>query len=374
MLENFFRTQVEQLLDRAGIAINGSAPWDMDVHDNRLFQRILTQGNLGLGEAYMEGWWDCRALDEFFFRILRAGINRNVVTPSLLLGALAGHLFNLQLPSRSLSVARKHYNLGNDLFRGMLDSNMNYSCGYWHNTADLQEAQEQKLKLIFNKLMLEPGMKVLDIGCGWGGAAKTAAEHYGVHVTGVTISTEQVKVARELCRNLPVTIRLLDYRDIDEQFDRIYSIGMFEHVGYKNYRTYFEVARRCLSDEGLFLLHTIGGNESVSSTDPWISRYIFPNSMIPSARQITSASEGLFVLEDWHVFSHDYYLTLKSWERNFEEHCNTARSGYPVHFRRMWRYYLLSCAGAFLARTLQLWQVLLSPKGLVGPVRIAREV
>lgn len=374
MFERYFRQQIVQLLEKAGIGVDGRQPYDMIVHDQRLFQRILSSGNLGLGEAFMEGWWDCPELDDFFFRVLRARVDNDLVTPAAILGALAGKLFNFQLKSRSYRVAEKHYNIGNDLFRGMLDSNMLYSCAYWENTDDLRKAQENKLRLIFNKLMLEPGMRVLDIGCGWGGAAKFAAESFGAHVTGITVSTEQVKVARSMCSGLPVEIRLMDYRDLDETFDRIYSIGMFEHVGYKNYREYFSVARRCLHDEGLFLLHTIGGNESVSCTDPWISRYIFPNSMLPSASQVTAAAEGLFVLEDWHVFSHDYYLTLKSWHRNFQRHIETSGSSYPEHFSRMWTYYLLSCAGAFRARTLQLWQVLLSKNGIVGPVRIERRI
>ncbi len=373
MLQAYFQKQIEKILDQGGIHVNGSDPWDMQVHDNRVFHRILSQGNLGLGEAYMDGWWDCQALDEFFFRVLRSRSHKNIVTPSLILSALVGKIFNLQIRSRAFAVGERHYNIGNELFQGMLDSNMHYSCAYWENTNELSIAQEKKLRLIFNKLMLKQGQRILDIGCGWGGAAKFAAEQYGVDVTGITVSSQQVKVAQERCKGLPVHIRLIDYRDLQGSFDRIYSIGMFEHVGYKNYRNYFEIINRLLTDEGLCLLHTIGGNESVSSTDPWISKYIFPNSMIPSANQITKAFEGLLILEDWHVFSHDYYLTLKSWHDNFENHCRRMTLHYPANFCRMWRYYLLSCAGAFRARDLQLWQILLSRKGIVGPFRVPHE-
>ncbi|MCW8798238.1 MAG: cyclopropane fatty acyl phospholipid synthase [Prosthecochloris sp.] len=374
MLHTYFQKQIEKILAQGGIHVNGSDPWDMQVHDNRLFQRILTQGNLGLGEAYMDGWWECQALDQFFFRVLRSKAQDNIVSPSIIFSALIGRLFNLQARSRAFTVGEQHYNMGNELFQGMLDSNMHYSCAYWKNTDKLSIAQENKLRLVFNKLMLQPGQRVLDIGCGWGGAAKFAAEHYGVEVTGITVSSEQVKVAQERCKGLPVKIKLIDYRALDGVFDRIYSIGMFEHVGHKNYRNYFDIIKNLLATDGLFLLQTIGGNESVSSTDPWIGKYIFPNSMLPSASQITNAFEGLLVLEDWHVFSHDYYLTLKTWNDNFQQHCSRFNGHYAARFCRMWRYYLLSCAGAFLARTLQLWQLLLSHQGIVGPFRVEREI
>ncbi len=372
MFDKYLKKQVEKLLEPAGILINGPNPWDIRVHDNRLFQRLLANGNLGFGEAYMDGWWDCDAIDELFSRILSNRINEKVVTFRLIAGSLIGHLFNLQIPSRAFTVGERHYNTGNDLFTTMLDPGMNYSCAYWENCGTLDEAQQSKLQLVFGKLMLQPDMKVLDIGCGWGGAAKYAAEHYNTEVIGITVSNKQADFARKLCGNLPVSIKHCDYRELGETYDRIYSIGMFEHVGHKNYRHYFKVIKRCLSSEGLFLLHTIGGNESSTSTDPWISKYIFPNSMIPSASQITAAYEGLLVLEDWHVFAHDYYLTLKSWHENVQKNRDRLADRYTNRFFRMWEYYLLSCAGAFHARRLQVWQILLSPKGVTDTFRVPR--
>ncbi|ASQ90307.1 cyclopropane-fatty-acyl-phospholipid synthase [Prosthecochloris sp. GSB1] len=372
MFGSYFKKQAEALLEPAGVLVNGPNPWDIRVLDDRLFHRMLLKGNLGLGEAYMDGWWECDALDQLFFRILRSGLAGNIMTFATFSGKLAGQLFNLQNPSRAFSVGKKHYDIGNDLFSAMLDSRMNYSCGYWRDCETLDRAQENKLRLVFDKLMLSPGMTVLDIGCGWGGAARFAAERYGVQVTGVTVSVEQAEFARSRCRGLPVSIQLCDYRKIDHTFDRIYSIGMFEHVGHKNYRSYFRSVERCLAPNGLSLLHTIGGNISSSCTDPWISRYIFPNSMIPSASQIAKASEGLLVIEDWHVFGDDYYRTLKSWHHNLLGSREELLKKYGERFYRMWEYYLLSCAGAFLARYLHLWQVLFSQNGIISRKEVAR--
>jgi len=372
MFDSYFRKQAEALLEPAGILVNGPNPWDIRVRDERLFRRMLSKGNLGFGEAYMDGWWECDALDQLFFRLLRSGQAGKVTTFGMMAARLAGQLFNFQNPSRAFSVGKAHYDIGNDLFSAMLDSGMNYSCGYWRECETLDRAQENKLRLVFDKLMLSPGMSVLDIGCGWGGAAHFAAERYGVKVTGITVSVEQAKFAQSRCRGLPVSIQLCDYRNMDRTFDRIYSIGMFEHVGHKNYRNYFRSVKRCLAPDGLSLLHTIGGNLSSSCTDPWINRYIFPNSMIPSASQIAKACEGLLVMEDWHVFGDDYYRTLKSWHHNLGGSRETLLVKYGERFYRMWEYYLLSCAGAFLARHLHLWQVLFSQNGTVRRKEVPR--
>jgi cyclopropane-fatty-acyl-phospholipid synthase len=367
-----FRQKVRHLFAGAGITVNGPEPWDITVHDDRFYRRILTEAHLGAGESYMDGWWDCPELDEFFYRILRAGVEKQVSGIPRFINAIIGKAVNLQNTKRAFTVGETHYNIGNDLYAAMLDRRMIYSCGYWKDASTLDEAQEHKLRLVFRKLMMTPGMNVLDIGCGWGGAARFAAEQFGVNVTGVTISSEQAKLAEEHCAGLPVQIKLSDYRDISGTFDRIYSIGMFEHVGVKNYRTYFQTVRDHLEPNGLFLLHTIGSNRSGSNTDPWTSKYIFPNSMLPSANQITAAAEGALVLEDWHAFGHDYYRTLKAWDRNFESSLPVLAHHYDERFRRMWRYYLLSAAGSFRARHVQLWQLLFSRKGIEGAFSVPR--
>lgn len=364
---------IEMILASADVRINGERPWDMRIHNQQFYQRVLAGGSLALGESYMDGWWDCDALDQFFDRILRARLDKKVKKSAhLLWAALQARITNLQRPSRAYEIGRRHYDIGNDLFSLMLDARMNYSCGYWRKAQDLDQAQTAKLELICRKIGLAAGMKVLDIGCGWGGFAKYAAEKYGAAVTGITVSRQQVDFCNTYCRQLPVTVRLQDYRSLTEKFDRIISIGMFEHVGVKNYRTYFNAVRRCLEADGLFLLHTIAGNSSVNTTDAWIEKYIFPNSMLPSAGQITAAAEGLLVLEDWHSFGPDYDTTLMAWHRNFAENWPKIRDRYDQRFYRMWTYYLLSCAGSFRARRNQLWQIVFSKNGVAGGYRSIR--
>jgi cyclopropane-fatty-acyl-phospholipid synthase len=354
---------VQQLLDLAGVRIDGHAPCDIQVHNPDFYPRVMAGGSLALGESYMDGWWDCAALDQFFERIMAARLDKKVRQSKALLWAVVkARLTGMHGRSRAFEVGQRHYDIGNDLFTVMLDKRMNYSCAYWQEADTLDKAQEAKLELTIRKLGLEPGMRVLDIGCGWGGFAIYAAEKYGVEVTGVTVSGEQVKMARKCGASLPVRFELKDYRDIQGTFDRIVSIGMFEHVGFTNYRTYMQVVSRCLKDDGLFLLHTIGSNTSVRTVDPWLAKYIFPNSMLPSARQITEAAEGIFALEDWHSFGPHYDPTLIAWHRNFIDNWRDIQDAYDHRFERMWVYYLLSCAGCFRARRNRLWQIVFSKK------------
>ena len=368
-----FEDTAQQLLSLAGVKINGNNPWDISVHNEKFYQRVLSQVNLGLGESYMDGWWDCEKLDEFFSRVIRSQIQNSVKKNwTLIYGILLARMMNMQSRNRAFQIGERHYDLGNELFINMLDKRLVYSCAYWKNTQNLDAAQENKLELICRKLGLQPGMKVLDIGCGWGSFVKYAAEKYQVKVVGITVSKEQVELAHTLCTGLPVEIRLQDYREVNEKFDRIVSVGMIEHVGYKNYRTYMEVVHRCLDDDGLFLLHTIGGNKSVKSVDPWINKYIFPNGMLPSIQQLSRSIEGLFVMEDWHNFSADYDKTLMAWYGNLENNWDNLKSKYDERFHRMWKYYLLSCAGSFRARSNQLWQIVLSPKGVSGGYKSTR--
>jgi cyclopropane-fatty-acyl-phospholipid synthase len=372
MARDAIRARAEELLALAGVTVDGAEPWDIRVRDRRLFARVLAQGSLGLGESYMDGWWDCPRLDEFFHRVLGAGLDAKVQPWHDALRVLRARLVNLQRPARAFEVGRRHYDIGNDLFARMLDRRMIYSCGYWKDAATLDEAQEAKLDLVCRKLALAPGMRVLDIGCGWGGTARFAAERYGVAVVGLTVSAEQARHAAERCAGLDVEIRLEDYRRVAGTFDRVLSIGMFEHVGYKNYATFMRVVRDHLARDGLFLLHTIGGNRSLRKNDPWTERYIFPNSMLPSARQIAAAIEDAFVLEDWHGFGPDYDRTLMAWHANVERAWPELGDRYDERFRRMWRYFLLSSAGGFRARSNQLWQLVLSPHGVAGGYRAPR--
>jgi cyclopropane-fatty-acyl-phospholipid synthase len=360
------------LLDQAGIEIGGSRPFDVAVHDERLWGRLVSHGTLGFGEAYMDGWFDVEALDVMVQKLLEFDIYAHL-RPDLGLAVsyLRGHLLNLQR-LHPAEVGERHYDIGNDLYEAMLDRRMIYSCGYWQDASDLDAAQEAKLDLICRKIGLEPGMHVLDIGSGWGGFLKFAAERYGVTGVGITVSHEQAAYAEAHKEGLPVETRLIDYAALEGQFDRVVSIGIFEHVGYKNYRRYLEKVHGLLRPDGLFLLHCIGNNFSTTHGDPWTEKYIFPNGMLPSIRQIGAASERLFVMEDWHNFGAYYDRTLCAWRDNFEAAWPGLREKYGERFGRMWRFYLNVFAAMFRVRNIQLWQIVLSPRGIRGGYRSVR--
>ncbi|PHM29117.1 cyclopropane fatty acyl phospholipid synthase [Xenorhabdus budapestensis] len=361
------------LLQEAGVEINGKRPFDIQVKNPDFYKRVLKQGSLGLGESYMDGWWDCERLDIFFYKILRVGLEHRIPKNIKdILKIITSRVFNLQSTKRAWIVGKEHYDLGNDLFTFMLDPYMQYSCGYWKDANTLEEAQSNKLQLICEKLQLSPGMTLLDIGCGWGGLAAYAAKHYDASVTGVTISVEQQKYAQDRCKDLDVKIILEDYRNLNLQFDRIVSVGMFEHVGHKNYANYFDIVRKNLKPDGLFLLHTIGSNRDKVSVDTWISKYIFPNGYLPSIARIAKASTGKFVMEDWHNFGADYDRTLMAWYERFIANWSKIENNYSPRFKRMFSYYLNACAGAFRARDIQLWQVMFSPHGIENGLRVPR--
>ncbi|OJW75596.1 cyclopropane fatty acyl phospholipid synthase [Thiobacillus sp. 65-1402] len=354
---------LRELTAEAGVSINGDAPWDIQVFDDDVYRLVLTKGSLGFGEAYMDGMWECDRLDQLFQRLLSSQAEEKIDNWSRLrlLGEILRHsLFNLQSSQRAFQVGEQHYDIGNDVFEAMLDPSMSYSCGYWHNASGLADAQQKKLDMICRKLELQPGERLLEIGCGWGGLAHFAAQHYGVEVVGITVSKEQQKLARKRCAGLPVAIELMDYRDLAEKFDKVVSVGMFEHVGPKNYATYFDTVHRALKDDGLFLLHTIGNSVTSPKTDAWIDKYIFPNGKLPSAKEIASVLERRFLIEDWHNFGPDYDRTLMAWWDNFEQAWPGLQEKYGERFYRMWKYYLMSCAGFFRSRQGQLWQLVLS--------------
>jgi cyclopropane-fatty-acyl-phospholipid synthase len=357
------RAAVARILASAAIEIDGSRPWDIHVHHPHFFRRVLLHGSIGLGESYMDGWWDVEALDEFFARVTRADLYKHTPSSAELRLAFAARLLNRQAPAHSKTVARQHYDLGTDLYRAMLDRNMQYTCAYWDGSATLEQAQEKKLELICRKLYLRPGMTVLELGSGFGGLARYMAERFGCRVVAYNISHAQTAFARQWCASLPIRFEEKDYRaaiDEPQQFDRVVSIGLCEHVGHKNYRAFLELAHNSLRDGGLFLLHSIGGNASFTVTDAWIDKYIFPDGMIPSIAQLGYAIEGLWIMEDWHNFGPDYDRTLLEWWKNFHNAWPALRPSYGDRFYRMWRYYLMASAGAFRSRKLQLWQIVLS--------------
>jgi cyclopropane-fatty-acyl-phospholipid synthase len=351
---------VKDLLALADIKINGNRPFDIQVHDKRLYKRVLAQGGMGLGEAYMEGWWDSPRIDELINHIQAADLQSKIrSSPAMVRGVAKAVLTNPQTLKRARKNAAYHYNIGNDLYERMLDKRMIYSCGYWKTAKTLDDAQTDKLELICQKLHLEKGMTLLDIGCGWGGFAEYVAQKYGVKVTGISPASEQVKIAKKRTKGLPVIIEQKDYREIKGRFDRIVSVGMLEHVGPKNYQTFFTHCQEMLKDGGLMLHHTIGQNHSATMINSWINKYIFPGGVIPSIAQISKALENRLFIEDIHNFGPYYDKTLMAWHANFVKHYPEIKDQYDERFYRMWEYYLLSCAGSFRARNLQLWQIVM---------------
>jgi cyclopropane-fatty-acyl-phospholipid synthase len=374
---------VADLLAHADIKIGGARPWDIAVRDPRFYKRALAGGAIGLGESFMDGWWDVPALDQAIARMLGADLRGKIkLSPAMLVDVAAEHLPNLPYVWPGLrpflsrfqtfkAAAETHYEVGNDFYRAMLGRQMLYSCTYWADAKTLDESEDAKLAMSCRKLQLAPGQRLLDIGCGWGGFAKYVAENFGVSVTGITISEQQRALAIERCRGLPVEIRVQDYREVEGRFDRIASFGMFEHVGRQNFDAYMRVAHDCLTEDGLFLLETIGDNVSKSECNPWFQKYIFaaPTSMFPSIKEIAEAAEGRFTVEDWHNFGADYAPTLRAWHDNLAARRDWVVAQYGERFYRMFVFYLLSCAGAFEARTYQMWQVLFGKRGIPGGFR-----
>ena len=358
---------VIDLLKSADISVNSGGENDITIKDEKFYKKVLLEGSLGLGEAYINKQWECDCVDQFIFKILRANLDEkynaqlalNVVKEKLIDAINPQSIFN------SKNDISYHYDIGNDLFYNMLDERMVYSCAFWKNAKNLKEAQENKLELICKKIGLKPGMRILDVGCGWGSFMKYAAEKYGAICTGLTLSKEQIKLGEELCKDLPITFIYKDYREFEaEPFDRVVYFGMFEHLGHQNYLTYMKKISSLLKDDGIFLLHTIGGLKNNPHGDPWIKKYIFPNGSLPSIQSIGKSIENIFYMEDWHDFGVDYDKTLMCWYSNFIKNWEKLSYKYDAKFKKIWEYYLLSCAGAFRAKDLALWQIVLTKKRL----------
>lgn len=353
--------QLAAIVESSGLKINGERDIDPQIHHPDLAKRIFAEGMIAMGESYMDGWWDCQALDEM---VTRGMVDRNHTRlwnkRKMLTQILKARLYNFQKKSRAFEVGEKHYDTGNDLFEKMLDPTMCYSCGYWKDATTLEEAQIAKMDLVCRKAQLEKGMKILDIGCGWGSLARHAVTNYQVEVVGITVSKEQKKLAEERCAGLPIEFVLQDYRDLVGQYDRIVSVGMFEHVGLKNYADYFAKCHELLHPGGMIVLHTIGTNRSHNMSDPWIKKYIFPGGKIPSLAQISSSLEKHFVVEDVQNFGPDYDRTLMCWRDNFVANYDSLKDRYDERFYRMWMYYLNVSAASFRARYNQLFQLVVS--------------
>ena len=358
-----FEKEMRRVLEDANIEIGGNRDWDIHIKNKSNFNKIFLQGEIGFGESYVKGYFECKKLDELIYKLLcKLPYKENLSSMSSIYSFILKIFINPQNMRRATKVAKKHYDIQPSFFKEILDKRMIYSCGYWHNTTNLDEAQEKKLDLIAQKLEFYPGMKVLDIGCGWGGSAAYFSEKYKVQVVGITISEKQYKYAVKNNSNELVSFILCDYRTHCNQYDAIYSIGMFEHVGEKNYSTFFQCIKKNLKPKASFLLHTIGGTSTKRIKNTWISRYIFPNGELPSQQQITQSVEKKFIIDDWHNFGCYYDTTLMAWHKNFIKlYPNIKCEYYDEKFFRTWCFYLLSCAAAFRARSLHVWQILLTP-------------
>ncbi|MEI6038929.1 MAG: cyclopropane fatty acyl phospholipid synthase [Actinomycetes bacterium] len=351
------------ILEKAGVSVNSSEPWSIHVHNEKLWDRVVSQHQLGMGEAYIDGWWDCENIDQMLTRLLSIDVLDLLrPSPTVLFHGMKSTFLNRQTKSKAAKNAKHHYNIGNELYKRMLDKEMAYSCGYWKDAKTLNQAQVNKFDLICRKLKLEPGMSLLDIGSGWGGLLRHAVKNYGVVGFGITPADEQIRLAKEKSKGLNITFIQQDYRDLTGQFDRVVSVGMMEHVGPKNLGKFFQTCDALLKPDGIMLHHTISSTYTKSSTDPYFDRYIFPGGVIPSPAQISKASEKKFIIEDLHNFGLDYDRTLLEWYKNINKKWEEIPQ-YDLKFRRMWNYYLLASAAGFRARNLNLVQMVFRKNG-----------
>jgi cyclopropane-fatty-acyl-phospholipid synthase len=366
------RRIITGVLEQADIRVGGDRPWDLRIHHDRFFPRAM-RGSLGVGESYMDGDWDAGSLIEFFRKTMDAGLQMH---PLLRINRVAKEVHarfrNLQTRRRSRAVAEEHYDLDHRMYAQFLGPWNQYTCCFFDGTDDLEEAEICKLEMICDKLEIESGDRVLDIGCGWGGFAKYAASTRGCSVVGISLSDEQIEYARDYTEGLPVEIHRMDYRDLPESplgtFDKVLICGMIEHVGYRNYRQLMKVVHTVLAQDGLFLLHTIGNRHNTAVVEPWIEKYIFRNSMAPSMQQLTRAAADLFVIEDWENYGHYYVPTLQAWHDNFNRNWDRIRAldgprPFDERFRRMWNFYLMSSRAAFEVEDLHLWHLVMTRYG-----------
>lgn len=379
MIRSKIQQVVTEQLSRSGIRVGTDHPWDIQVHDPRFYQRLAMQGSLGAGESYVEGWWDCQRIDLLAERVLQSGLanqwGRNLRAG---MGSILRRLINPQRGKRSEKVALLHYNIDPAFFEMLLGPTMNYSCAYWRSSRSLDDAQRQKMHLIGKKLDLGPQDRALDIGCGWGGLAHYLSSVFGCSVVGITNSTSQARYANERFGSHLCTFIHCDYKAFDPRahggFTKVVSVGMFEHVGIRNYQAFFGLCRRAIPSDGLILLHTFGRTIE-RDFDPWTDRYIFPNSYLPTIQDIGRATGGSLVMEDWHNFGADYDRTLMAWLSRFEAWASSGACDMSIQQVRMWRYYLATYAACFRVRNrIQLWQLVLSRRGVAGGYRSIREI
>ena len=365
-LENF-----KAYMSARGIQVNGPNDWDLQVHDDSWIREIELKGTLAIGDAYVSGLWDCKALDELVCRLF-SNMKREMLFPSLqmLTVNLWNRLSNPQAGTRAKKVIDAHYEKYIDVIKYFIGPSLCYSCAWWEHSDNLADAQKAKMDLVCRKLQLAKSDRVLDIGCGYGALANHAAEYYGCHVTGITLSPRQAELATARFPSPLIEFRAMDWQS-DEfmqlgEFDKIMSVGMFEHVGRKNYTIFFKRCSHLLRSHGLFLLHTIGRSVK-ASIDLWVDRYIFPGGSLPKLGDLDEVEAQNLILEDLQNIGAHYDMTLCAWQANLDHGQATGELDLDEKDLRFWRYYLLSFAGAFRVRKrLQVWQLLLAKSGVIG--------
>ncbi|MDF0599168.1 cyclopropane-fatty-acyl-phospholipid synthase [Psychromarinibacter sp. C21-152] len=349
------------------------APVRVTIHDRATVRALAMNPELGLGESYMNGSFTIE--DDDLYGLLTMAITNIASGHETRWQKGLNHTRNAlrwlaqkNPAGRARENVAHHYDLSGQLYDLFLDTDKQYSCAYFARPdMTLDEAQTAKKRHIANKLLIEPGMRVLDIGCGWGGMGLTLARDYGAKVVGVTLSEEQHKIANARARAEGLEdrceFRLMDYRDVDETFDRIVSVGMFEHVGVPHYREYFRQVREKLSEDGVALIHTIGRTCPPGHTNPWITKYIFPGGYCPSMSEAVQAieKEDLYTC-DIEVWRLHYAETLRHWHDRFMANRDRVAALYDERFCRMWRFYLVACELTFRLNDQCVFQFQLAPK------------
>lgn len=354
--------QVKEIISNTTkITINQKSSLNISVANSDFYRKVINKGELGLAESFMDGDW---TTDNLYGVLLELQKNRDKISKhiksnmfQILLFKIYYCIFRTNTRDTVKNNVSHHYDIGNDLYRKQLGRTMQYTCAYYHKSKmTLNQAQDAKMKLIAKKLDLQPGMSVLDIGCGFGALAYYLVKRYSVKVLGVTLSEEQIKYANKYYKHPNLTIKYKDYRDVTGKFDRVYSIGMFEQVGKDNYSVYFDKCYELLKTNGIMLLHTISKNYRENPRYNFITQYIFPEGELPHISDLSGKFlDNKWHLEDLHNFGQSYNKTLLDWHKNLDNFKELPN--YSPRFQRMWKYYLLGCSAAFKVRMISLWQI-----------------
>lgn len=357
-----FKLTLTTLLREANIEPNGASPWDPQIKDERFYRTVLLRGSVGLGDAYLNGWWECADISGFILRIIKSGIHLRVPRVDIFLRRLRFGLIDAQNRIRSKRVAELHYDEDPYIFEVMLGSTNSYTCARWKGVITLDAAQQQKMDLLCKKAGLSSGMTVLDIGSGWGGFLAYAAERYQVRGIGLTISKTQLDYARKRYGNLPVEFRLQDYRDFVGGVDAVVSICVIEHVGSDHYREYFQKVRETLTrEDGFFAMQCILACDTQARMDPWTEKHIFPNGILPTLERIENAVEGILHIVDREFFRDDYVRTFSAWYENLVRNKNAIIARCGVRYFRKYEYYLCLYIAGFGSGRIDVGQFVLSP-------------